>query len=174
MHRIMTYIFALVACAAYAFSSESWLAERGDDSDMLRLKAAYADCLSKVESPAENVVLPLEHHPDGTVKSRLKAARAQLFIDSGLVWAEGIRVEQFNADGTLALSLEAENCIVDRKSKTGWVDGVAKMTYGDSSVRGRGVHFSIAREYVKIYAQSEIRTKSLAGKGIAATLEGVK
>lgn len=141
---------------------------------MLRLRAAYADCLAKVESPAENVVLPLEYNPDGTIKSRLTAARAQLFVDTGLVWAEGIRVEQFGPDGKPVLSLTADNCIVDRKSKTGWVEGVAKMTYGESSVRGRGVHFSIEREYVKIYAQSEIRTKGLAAKGMPGGMEALR
>ena len=44
-----------IACAAWAFSSEKWLAERSDDSDMLRLRAAFAECAKKAVAPAENV-----------------------------------------------------------------------------------------------------------------------
>ena len=45
-----------------AFDSGKWLAERGDDSDMLRLREAYGECVKKVTSPAENVAFPLEEH----------------------------------------------------------------------------------------------------------------
>ena len=149
-----------IACAAWAFSSEKWLAERSDDSDMLRLRAAFAECAKKAVAPAENVSMVLESYPDGKVKSRITAARANIFPDSGFVWAEKIRLEQFDESGTnKTASLDAENCLVDRNSKTGWVDGNANMTYGDSVVKGRGIYFSLTREFIKIFSQSEIRTK---------------
>jgi len=161
MKKVCATVAALVALGAAAFNSERWLAERSDDSDMLRLRAAYRDCVAKLESPAENVVFPLESFPDGSVKSRLTAARAQMFADTSFIWGENIRVEQFKEAGTTNVwaSLDAENCIVDRKTRTGWVEGAAKMTYGDSTVKGRGIYFSLPREYVKILSQCEIRTK---------------
>lgn len=150
----------LAAGTAAAFSSEKWLAERADDSDMLRLRAAFAECAQKVVAPAENVSMVLESYPDGKVKSRINAARANIFPDSGYVWAEKIRLEQFDQTGTnKTASLVAENCLVDRTTKTGWVDGNANMTYGDSTVKGRGIYFSLTREFIKIFSQSEIRTK---------------
>lgn len=144
-----------------AFSSSKWLAERNDDGDMLRLRKAYAQCVAQLESPAENVAFPLETLPDGTVKSRLKARRAQMFTDTGFIWGEGIRVEQYDKNGKIDSFLEAENCIVDRKTKTGWVEGDAVMSYGKSTVKGRGVHFSVDREFIKIFSKSEIRTSGL-------------
>ena len=110
--------------AVAAFSSERWLAERADDSDMLRLRAAFAECAKKAVAPAENVSMVLDTHPDGTVKSRITAARATIFPDSSYVWAEKIQLEQF-----------------------------------DSTVKGRGIYFSLTREFIKIFSQSEIRTK---------------
>ena len=163
MRRTTLVIFAFLALAASGFKSEEWLAERGDDSDVFRLRAAYSECKAKVDSPAENVSLPLEKHANGTIKSRLSAKRAQLFIDSEYIWAEGIHVEQKREDGTIVCSLDAENCVVDRKTRTGWVDGEAKMTYGDAMVKGRGVYFSLEREFVKIFSQSEIRSKGFTG-----------
>jgi len=158
-------VFVTVACvltsaAVLAFSSERWLAERSDDSDMLRLRAAFAECAGKVVAPAENVSMVIDAYPDGKVKSRITAARANIFPDSGYVWAEKIRLEQFDATGTnMTASLDAENCLLDRTTKTGWVDGNADMTYGDFFVKGRGIYFSLKREFVKIFSQSEIRAK---------------
>ena len=161
MKCVLATACALVALAGLSFNSEQWLAERADDSDMMRLRAAYRDIVAKVESPAENVVFPLETFPDGSVKSRLTAARAQMFTDSEYIWGEDIHVEQYREVGSTNVwaSLTAENCIVDRKTKSGWVEGSATMVYGDSSVKGRGIYFSLPREYIKILSQCEIRTK---------------
>lgn len=155
---------SIAACAvsavAAAFSSSEWLMKRGDDSDALRLRAAYADCVKRIESPAENVSIPIETFSNGTVKSRISAARAHMFQD-GFVWGEKVRVEQFNENGALHASLDAENCLVDRKTRSGWVEGAARMVYGESSVKGRGIYFSLTNEFIKIFSQSEIRTGSV-------------
>ena len=162
MKNFVLSLALLAASAVSAFSSEKWLAERGDDSDALRRRAAYAACAKKInakqEAPAENVSIPIESFSDGTVKSRVTAARAHVFAESGLIWGEKIRVEQYRDDGSVYASLDAENCIVDRKTKSGWVAGAAQMVYGDASVKGRGIYFSLAREFIKIFSQSEIRT----------------
>ena len=161
MKGLLSTVCLAVTLGAVAFNSERWLAERADDSDMMRLRAAYRDCVAKLESPAENVVFPLETFPGGAVKSRLTAARAQMFPDTGFIWGEKIRVEQFRNEGDTNAwaSLDAENCIVDRKTKTGWVEGHASMVYGDSAVKGRGIYFSLPREFIKILSQCEIRTR---------------
>ncbi len=161
MKSFLATACAFVALAGLSFNSEQWLAERADDSDMRRLRDAYRDCLAKIETPAENVVFPLESFPDGSIKSRLTAARAQMFTDSGFIWGEDIHVEQYREVGSTNVwaSLKAENCIVDRKTKSGWVEGNATMVYGDSSVKGRGIYFSLPREFIKILSKCEIRTK---------------
>lgn len=161
--HILVSIFAVSAMlAAYAFDSGKWLAERGDDSDMLRLRAAYEDCIKKIDAPAENVAFPLETYPDGTVKSRLRAGRAYMFLDTGFIWGENIRVEQYKSDGkTVEGFLTADNCIVDRKSKSGWVQGNAHMDWDGTAIKGRGIYFSFEREFIKIFSQTEIRARSL-------------
>ena len=168
--HILTIVFAVCATVALAFDSGKWLAERGDDSDMLRLRSAYGECVAKIEAPAENVTFPLETYPDGTVKSRLRAGRAYMFLDTGFIWGENIRVEQYKSDGkTIEGFLTADNCIVDRKSKSGWVQGHAHMDWDGTSIKGRGIYFSFGREFIKIFSQTEIRAKSLklgSGKDI--------
>ena len=170
MTRFWTVLLLAFAAASAvaAFDSGKWLAERGDDSDMLRLRAAYEDCIKKIEAPAENVAFPLETYPNGTVKSRLRAKKAFMFVDTGFIWGEDIRVEQYKEDGkTVEAYLTADNCIVDRKSKSGWVAGNAHMDWDGTNIKGRGIYFSFDREFIKIFSQTEIRTKALkldAGK----------
>ena len=162
VHILVSIIAVCATLAACAFDSGKWLAERGDDSDMLRLRAAYEDCVKKIEAPAENVAFPLETYPDGTVKSRLRAGRAYMFLETGFIWGENIRVEQYKPDGkTIEGFLTADNCIVDRKSKSGWVHGNAHMDWDGTAIKGRGIYFSFEREFIKIFSQTEIRAKSL-------------
>ena len=60
----MKSILSIAACAAVfsaaGFSHAAWLEKRGDDSDVLRLQAAFRDCEKKVEAPAENVSIPID------------------------------------------------------------------------------------------------------------------
>lgn len=161
VQRFICALAAAVILPAAAFDSTKWMAERDDDSDALRLRKAYAEYSARVVSPAENVAYPLELRPDGTVKTRIKAAKAHLFADVGFVWAEGVRVESFNADGSLDMTLEADNCIADRAKKTLWVDGRAVVTRGDTVVSGRGVYVAFETERVKIFSETEIKTQGL-------------
>ena len=130
-HRFLVWAAGVLAAGAAvaAFSSERWLAERADDSDMLRLRAAFAECAKKVVAPAENVSMVLESYPDGTAKSRITAARAMIFSDSSYIWAEKIRLEQFDATGTNRTArLDAENCLRSRR----YVPKAERSTLGDS------------------------------------------
>lgn len=163
MKRALAISAALFAVAvSFAFDSGKWLAERGDDSDMLRLRAEYGKCIKNIETPAENVVLPLEFYPNGLVKSRLKAKKAFMFMGTNFIWGEGVRVEQYKEDGkTVEAFLTADNCFVDRKSQSGWVEGNARMFWDGTSISGRGIYFSFNREFIKIFSQTEIRTKAL-------------
>lgn len=160
--KLCVNIFLALTLPAAAFDSVRWLSERGDDSDMLRLREAYADCVKKIETPAEKVAFPLETFPNGVVKSRLRAEKAYMFIDTGYIWGEDIRVEQYKEDGkTVEGFLTADNCIVDRKTKSGWVEGNAKMDWEGTNIKGRGIYFDFDREFIKIFSQTEIRTKAL-------------
>ena len=56
--------------AARAFDSGAWLDKRAAlDGEADRLRRAYAACAAHIVSPAENVTLPVESHPDGSVKA---------------------------------------------------------------------------------------------------------
>lgn len=149
------------------FSGRAWLEKRAALwEEAMRLKEAYEGCAASLKSPAENVTVPIENYPDGTVKASISAKRAQFFLDSGFVWGEGVTVSQFSQDGEEQAKVTAQNCVVDRKSKSGWAQGQATITYGGTVVEGAGVYFSLEEEYVMITAGTKIISTDLKLGGL--------
>lgn len=169
MMRSAIFVLAALAglSAAAAFDSEAWLGKRrlmGKES--ARLRKAYASCVAKLQMPADDVTIPVDTHPDGSVKTIVNAKRAQYFLKSGLVWAEGVVVRKHSQDGSLDLRIEAENCVIDRQSRSGWVDGRAKIVQGSTVFTGRNVFFSSPEEYVKVFRNVKLLTKDAKVGGI--------
>ena len=159
---------ALTASSAPAFDSKKWQAKHdavGRDAE--RLRSAYTNCLAHVQIPAEDVTVPLETFDDGAVKVAVFAKKAQYFLDKGLVWAEGVVVRRFKADGSVEARIEAQNCVVDRKSKSGWAEGPAMVVHGKTVFRGRGVYFSSPQAYVRVHDDSDVRSEDLKFGGVA-------
>jgi len=149
----------LAALSAHAFDSAGWLGQRALlDREAERLRAAYPKFRERVVEPAENVVIPVESHPDGSVKTTVVAERAQIFLQEGFVWAEGVEIRQFGADGVEESRIEAENCIIDRSTKSGWTEGCAYAKYkGEAELEGENLYFSAEEEYVKIFTNTVLR-----------------
>lgn len=169
----LTTLLSLLTCSSlmplssFAFNSEEWLGKR----ELLareaeRLRAAYSNCVARLETPAENVTVPVETFDDGSVKVVIFAEKAQYFLDSGLVWAAGVTVKKFKKDGTLDGRIDASNCVVDRFSKSGWAEGPATVVHGKTTFKGRGVYFSSPESYVKVVEEAEIDSKDLKFGGL--------
>ena len=154
---IVLCLFA--ALAAHAFDSAEWLGKR----QLLlleaeRLRAAYSNCLARVKSPAEDVTVPVETFADGSVKTVVVAKRAHFFVREGLVWAEGVQEAR----------VEADSCVVDRATKSGWAEGRAMVMHGGTVFRGEDVYFSSPESFVHIGRNMEMESDDFAsGKGLA-------
>lgn len=153
--------------AMAAFDSTEWLAKR----EMLtreaeRLQAAYTNCLARVKEPAEDVTIPLETFPDGSVKSSIFAKRAVFFADTGMVWAEGVTVKKIDSEGVVVSQIDAKNCVVDRVTKSGWAEGPAKLRHGTTFFDGEGIYFSSPEGYVMVMKKSQIVSKDLKFGGL--------
>ena len=157
MKWFVNTVSALAVSTAAAFDSDAWLRKREDMArEASRLKALYADCAAKATEPAENVAVPIESHPGGAVKSSVFAKKAQFFLESGLIWGEGVVVRELKADGSEFARIDAENCIVDRNARSGWAQGRVKAVYGGTVLEGEGVYLSFAGEFVAITDKAKI------------------
>ena len=152
--------FAMLPAAALAFNSDEWLAKREVLSrEAERLQVAYTSCVARISEPAQDVTLPIERNADGSIRASVTAKKAQVLLELGLIWGSEVVVTQLSTNGVVEARVEADGCVIDRDTKSGWVEGNATMIYGDSSVKGRGIYFSLPREYIKILSKCEIRTK---------------
>ena len=156
------FLIALVMAplAAFAFKSEDWLAKREILSrEAERLQVAYTSCVARIDEPATDVTIPIERHPDGSVKASVTAKKAQVFLEVGMIWGTEVVVTQFSTNGVVEARVEADNCVIDRTTKSGWVEGHAKAFYLGNEVEGDGIYFSFEEEFVTIYANTKIRVK---------------
>lgn len=152
----------LIAVQLWAFDSDAWLGKREVFArEAERLQATYSNCVIRLDAPAENVTLPVETFSDGSVKTIIFAKKAQYFLKEGLVWAEGVKVSKFNEDKSVDIVIEAEHCLVDKNTKSGWAEGPAKVTQGKSVFKGTGIYFSSTDGYVKVFDDSDIDSKDL-------------
>ena len=167
MKQAMTALLLLAASCAAGFDSEGWLGKRALlDREAERLRVAYTNCAASLQRPAEDLTVPIETYPDGSVKASISAKRAQLFLETGLVWGEGVVVRQFAEGGGVLASAEAEHCVVDRKTRSGWAEGHAKVVYGGTTVEGDGIYFSFPEEFVKILSNVVISSSDLKLGGL--------
>lgn len=165
--KFLVPILCLLTLPAIGFDSEGWLEKRAVlDREAERLEVLYGKCVKALQTPAENLVVPIENYPDGKVKATVTAARAQYFIDEGIVWGEDVVVREFAPDGSPRAEVVAKNCVVDRSTKSGYVSGHAKVTYGKTTIEGDGIYFSFAEEFVKILSSVVIESREMKVEGV--------
>ena len=128
------------------------------DLDEGRLQKLWPEKKALMTAPGENLFLPLAFWEDGSLKARLSANRAQM-LDLDYIFAEGVRIEQFNERGESDGVLVAEDCLFSRAAKIGYCKGKVSVLHDGDVVRGCGVFFAADERYVKILGAGEIRTK---------------
>ena len=160
MRKTLIALLAFAPAAAFAFRSDEWLAKREILSrEAERLQAAYTSCVARLDEPAADVTIPFERHADGSVKASVTAKKAQVFLDTGMIWGSEVVVSQFSTNGVEDANVEADGCVIDRVTKSGWVQGHAKALHLGNEVEGDGIYFSFEEEFVTIYANTKIRVK---------------
>lgn len=159
--RLICLVPALLAAGSVfaRFDSAAWTARCADTNAQTRLRTAFADCAARATSPAADLVFPIEMHADGTVKSRISAEKAQLFPETGFIWASGVTIERFDEKGRSDGVIRAAGCVVDRNNLDAWIEGDATAEYGDVKLEGEGVYLSLKDEFVQVVSAAKIEVK---------------
>jgi len=157
----------MLATGAQAFDHSAWSAQRDLHlREAERLRAAYSNCLQRLDHPAEDVMVPVETHPNGAVRLVVSARRAQFFLDDGLVWAENVVVRKLAPDGAVETRVDARSCVVDRFTKSGWAEGAARVQQDKTEIAGRNVYFSSPESYVRVFDGAELKTEGAKKAGV--------
>ena len=167
MKCIAIVLASVAGASAQAFDLSAWSAQRDLNlREAERLRAAYSNCLQRLDHPAEDVSVPVETYESGAVRLVVQARRAQFFLDSGLVWAENVVVRRLAPDGTVETRIDARSCVVDRFTKSGWVEGAARVQHGKTSLAGKNVYFSSPESYVRIFESADLRSEGVKVKEV--------
>lgn len=167
--RLLTLFAALASAFLFAEEEEMFdlaSAVKRFEADEARLKAEYVKCLEKLDKPSEGIVVPVESHPDGSVKVDVTAGKAQFFDKDSLVWCGDVTVREYTPEGKVKMELTADACVVDRNTKSGWVQDYASGRYGKTKISGCGIYFSFTEEFVKISSKVAIESSDLKFEGV--------
>jgi hypothetical protein len=133
---------------------------RHSDQAWRPLAEKWATAKAAMNAPVENLMLPLDYHPNGRVKAVFRAAKSQM-IGEGLIYAESVTVDLLTDAGQPDGRLTAEGCLFDRVKKEGYCEGVVSVVKGADQIKGRGMYFSIEAQFIKILTECEIRTSRI-------------
>ena len=156
--------------AGYAFDSADWLAQRKMlDYEAERLCNAYAKYSEAATESAESIAVPVESFSDGSVKTSIAAKKAQFFLTDGFIWGEGVEVRNYRSNGSLEARLDADNCVIDRSTRSCWVEGHAQAEFrGEFLLDGDKVYFSAPEEYIKIFTNTVLKADGKELKSVRA------
>lgn len=116
---------------------------------------AAAGSGSAQDAPIRNLRVPLEHHPDGRVKTQIVAETAIIGAD-GSIKATNIKVEMYNEDGQVAGMAQAGDCVVDRERGTVTSDSRVQFTQRGLSVAGMGFEWNAETRSFMIHDQARV------------------
>lgn len=149
-------ISLLLACMFAVVPSE-WMGKR----EMLkheadRLREAYVTHLARATEPAEDVTIPLDTYENGSVKLVFAAKKAQIFAGEDFILAWDVTIRKLDEKGVELSRVEADCCLVDRTTKSGWAEGPVKIANEKTTFSGENVYFSSLEGYVMSLAKSKL------------------
>ena len=151
----MHALTGLILFAAVTFNQEEWLGKREMMSrEAERLEKVYDWCAAHLSNPAEKVRVPVDTHPDGSIKTIVLADKAQMFIKESYVWAEGVTIGETDGKKRPVGGVKAEKCAVDRNTRSGWIEGPAEATRDGMVLTGENAYLSSLEEYVTIFSKA--------------------
>lgn len=163
---MLTAVFATVVAGAAGFDSAQWLERRAvADGAAKALAAMYSERCGRFDSPAAEVAIPVEAFPSGAIKTMLRSRRSQILDNGEYIWGEGVELEQFDESGATQLVVTAENCLVNRAKRCGWVEGEATASGRGSHLTGRRVYLDFGASLLRIYDGARLRSEGMSLDG---------
>lgn len=120
-------------------------------------------------APIENIRIPVERWPDGTIKTQIHAASAQMPEEGGDVLADRLRIEMFTPSGALENLVLAKDCRYNRQNGQAFSEGSVHFEREGVLITGRGFQWNGTDEVVKITSnvrvvlQHNMRWEAAAG-----------
>ena len=180
--RLPALALAALACAcATAGEAEAWArvspeavaryVAPGDPARYVPLARRLQAPPEELGPPARGLRLPVRSFPDGRAEVMLHAETAWASPDMMLLRGRNVRVEAFNADGSPAETLWAEEAVVDRTAMLAVAKDAVRLERGGDTLTGVGALADLEAQYVKVLRRARIDTARL--RGVDMTERGI-
>ena len=163
MTRRAPRILAL-ACA-FALASAGATVEEEADALLARIRdeSAWKPLAEKWEgqkfsgSPIEQFAFPAEHYDDGRIRAVLRAQRAVIGADE-TIWAWGVTLVMYDRQGEREGEMEAETCLFDRRTQTGYSAGKVRAVFNETAMTGVDCVWSVRDSFIRMLSEAEIHS----------------
>ncbi|MCL1888690.1 MAG: hypothetical protein FWF96_07465 [Kiritimatiellaeota bacterium] len=113
--------------------------------------------------PIVNFAFPAEHYDDGRIRAVLRAKNAVLSSDDS-IWAWGVTVVMYDREGGQEGELEAESCLFERKTQTGYSAGPVSANLNEAKITGVNCFWSLKDSFLRMLSEAKIQS---AGNPVA-------
>ncbi len=107
------------------------------------------------QEPIEGLRVPLEYYPDGTLRTELSARRATVSADATIA-ASGIVFRVFSTNGTVDVTITAEDAKCSRERQSGWSETAVSMRQGEMLLTGEGFKWDGTSGTIQILRQARV------------------
>ncbi len=122
-----------------------------------RLVEAWGRGVPDGAVPLEDTSFPVAHYPNGNVRAQLKADHAFLPPDEDdFVRGHGVIVEMFSELGRFEGMFQADNCIYDRSTRSGYSEGNVLILYRNVEITGSNMMWHVVNRNARILSRSKV------------------
>lgn len=123
--------------------------------------------LLPAQEPIEDLRVPMEYYPDGTLKSELLAERAEVLPDETIA-ASGIVFRVFSTNNVVDMTLKAVDALCRREQQSATSEKAVSMQRGDLTITGEGFVWNGTAGTLLIRRQARITfpTEMIKAEGV--------
>ena len=107
--------------------------------------------------PIINFAFPAEHYDDGRIRAVLRAKNAVLSSDDS-IWAWGVTLVMYDREGAEEGEMEAESCLFDRKTQTGYSTGNVRADLNGVKISGVNCYWSLKDSFLRMLSEAKIHS----------------
>lgn len=109
---------------------------------------------------SEGLRIPIDQHPNGTIKTQVTAARAMIRPGGQLIDGESVVIEVFDDKGVLQQVARLEKCVFDRGKKEASSAGPVRLEDQGVVVSGTGIEWRGSDESFKILSNAKVEVNT--------------
>jgi len=107
------------------------------------------------QDPIEDLRVPMEYYPDGTLKAELFAARAEVQADSAIA-ASGVVFRVFTTNAIVEATIKAEEAVFHRERQTATSETAVSMQRGGVVITGEGCVWNGSEGTLRILRRARV------------------